>query len=68
MGWLCLRTEWEFNRRAGFTTSDDDLPECMKTEPIGEWAYVFDVDPATLQQVKQSLLPMATDFCRKPFF
>lgn len=68
MGWQCLQAEWEFNRRAGFTASDDDLPECMKTEPVGEWAYVFDVDPAILQQVKQGLLPLAADFCEKPFF
>ena len=68
MGWQCLQAEWEFNRRAGFTALDDDLPECMKTEPIGEWSYVFDVDAAILQQVKQSLLPVAEDFCQKPFF
>lgn len=68
MGWQCLQAEWEFNRRAGFTAGDDDLPQCMKTEPIGEWAYVFDVDRATLQQVKQSLMPLSGDFCQKPFF
>lgn len=68
MGWQCLQAEWDFNRRAGFTDSDDDLPACMKTEPVGEWAYVFDVDATILQQVKRSLLPVAEDFCDKPFF
>ena len=68
MGWQCLQAEWDFNRRAGFTESDDDLPACMKAEPVGEWAYVFDVDATILQQVKRSLLPVAEDFCDKPFF
>ena len=68
VGWQCLQAEWDFNRRAGFTESDDDLPACMKAEPVGEWAYVFDVDATILQQVKRSLLPVAEDFCDKPFF
>ena len=40
----------------------------MKTEPIGEWSYVFDIDSASLRQVKDSLLPLAEDFFRKPIF
>jgi aldehyde:ferredoxin oxidoreductase len=34
-GWQILEEEWEFNRRAGFTAKDDDLPDCMKTDAIG---------------------------------
>src|SRR3990170_2578707 len=26
IGWQCLEDEWEFNRRAGYTDADDDLP------------------------------------------
>jgi aldehyde:ferredoxin oxidoreductase len=68
MGWQCLQDEWEFNRRAGFTAADDDLPGFMKTEPVGEWSYVFDVDAATLQRVKAGMLPLAEGFCDKPIF
>ena len=68
MGWQCLRAEWEFNRKAGFTDDDDDMPEFMKTEPVGDWSDVFDVDAAILRQVKASMLPLAEDFYDKPIF
>ena len=68
IGWQCLQAEWEFNRQAGFTDADDDIPEFMKTEPIGDWSYVFDVDAATLRQVKAGMLPLAEDFYDKPIF
>ena len=68
MGWQCLQAEWEFNRKAGFTDADDDMPEFMKTEPVGEWSDVFDVDAATLRQVKAGMLPLAEDFYDKPIF
>jgi len=29
-----LRMEWEFNRQAGFTEEDDELPEFFHTEPL----------------------------------
>src|SRR3990172_696695 len=32
IGWQCLEDEWEFNRRAGFTEADDDLPTCLREE------------------------------------
>ncbi len=35
LGWQCLEDEWAFNKRAGFTAADDDLPEVMKTEGVG---------------------------------
>ncbi len=68
MGWDCLRAEWEFNRRAGFTDEDDELPDFMKQEAIGEWAYKCDVDTAILRKVKDQLLPLAADFFDKPIF
>ena len=68
IGWQCLQAEWEFNRQAGFTDADDDIPEFMKTEPIGDRSYVFDVDAATLRQVKAGMLPLAEDFYDKPIF
>ena len=35
IGWQCLQDEWEFNAGAGFTAEDDDLPECIREEPVG---------------------------------
>ena len=29
-----LKMEWEFNRAAGFTEKDDELPEFFYTEPL----------------------------------
>ncbi len=43
IGWQCLQDEWEFNRRAGFTEADDDMPECIKQDPIGPAKAVWDV-------------------------
>ncbi len=43
LGWQCLQDEWEFNRRAGYTEKDDELPDCMKQDPIGPAKVVFDV-------------------------
>jgi aldehyde:ferredoxin oxidoreductase len=34
LGREALRLEWEFNRRAGFTEKDDELPEFFYTEPL----------------------------------
>ncbi len=38
-----LKLELEFNRRAGFTTADDRLPEFMLEEPLPPHNVVFDV-------------------------
>jgi aldehyde:ferredoxin oxidoreductase len=51
-GWQILEDEWEFNRRAGFTAADDDLPECMKTDAIGaDNDLVFDASAETIAAV-----------------
>ena len=51
-GWQILEDEWEFNRRAGFTVADDDLPECMKTDAIGaNGDLVFDASAETIAAV-----------------
>jgi aldehyde:ferredoxin oxidoreductase len=34
LGQETLRLEWEFNRRAGFTAKDDELPEFFYREPL----------------------------------
>jgi len=34
LGLEALKMEWEFNRQAGFTEQDDELPEFFYTEPL----------------------------------
>jgi aldehyde:ferredoxin oxidoreductase len=43
LGRQTLRLEREFNRRAGFTATDDRLPEWMTREPLSPHQAVFDV-------------------------
>lgn len=43
LGRETIAYEREFNRRAGFTKSDDRLPEWMKREPLPPHNTVFDV-------------------------
>lgn len=43
-----LKTELEFNRRAGFTKADDRLPEYMLHEPLAPHNVVFDVPESEL--------------------
>ncbi len=51
-GWKILEEEWAFNRRAGFTAKDDDLPDCMKTDAIGAGKdLVFSASAETIAAV-----------------
>jgi aldehyde:ferredoxin oxidoreductase len=55
IGWQCLENEWEFNRRAGFTEKDDDLPTCLREEGVGPGgAMKFDVPTDVIKQAKES--------------
>ena len=48
-----MEEEWEFNRRAGFTEDDDDLPSCCRDEGIGENGEMkFSVDRAAIALAK----------------
>jgi aldehyde:ferredoxin oxidoreductase len=53
LGWQCLQDEWEFNKRAGFTEKDDELPACMKEDAIGPAKVVFDVPREIVAQAYQ---------------
>ncbi len=48
LGAKVVMTERDFNRRAGFTASDDRLPAFMTTEPLLPSGNVFDVPEADL--------------------
>ena len=61
-GWQCMADEWEFNRRAGFTEADDDLPDCMKEDAIGPASVVFDVKPETIADAKVRMTTLRDDF------
>lgn len=50
-----LRTELEFNRRAGFTAADYRIPEYMREEPLPPHNAVFDIPDAELDAVFATL-------------
>jgi len=50
-----LRTELEFNRRAGLTSANYRLPEYMRTEPLSPHNVTFDVPDSDLDRVFESL-------------
>ena len=54
IGWQCLKDEWEFNDRAGFTEKDDDLPACLRDEGVGPGGVMkFDVTADIIREAKQ---------------
>ena len=50
-----LRTEIEFNRRAGITATDHRIPEYMREEPLAPHNVTFDVPDAELDAVFDTL-------------
>ena len=50
-----LRTELEFNRRAGITAADYRIPEYMREEPLAPHQVVFDVPDSDLDTVFDAL-------------
>jgi aldehyde:ferredoxin oxidoreductase len=50
-----LRTELEFNRRAGFTKENYRIPEYMREEPLAPHNVVFDVPDSELDAVFDTL-------------
>lgn len=51
LGKRILKTEREFNAKAGFTAQHDRLPRFFKTEPVAPHNVVFDVTDEELDQV-----------------
>ena len=50
-----LRTELEFNRRAGITAADYRIPEYMREEPLAPHQATFDVPDSELDAVFDTL-------------
>jgi aldehyde:ferredoxin oxidoreductase len=50
-----LRTELEFNRRAGITSADHRIPEYMHDEPLAPHNTTFDVPESDLDRVFETL-------------
>jgi len=55
IGWQCLEDEWEFNRRAGFTLDDYDLPAWLRSEAVPSNGMVFAVPKEEIQRVFQRM-------------
>ena len=55
LGKETIKMEREFNRRAGFTTKDDRLPEWMTKEPLSPHNSVFDVSEEILDHIFDEL-------------
>jgi aldehyde:ferredoxin oxidoreductase len=54
IGWQCLKDEWAFNDRAGFTAADDDLPACLREEGVGPGGIMkFDVTADIIAAARQ---------------
>ncbi len=51
MGTRCLKTERDFNRKAGLTAQDDRLPTFFKDEPLAPTNAVFNISDAQLDGV-----------------
>lgn len=51
LGRQTIRLEREFNRRAGFTSADDRIPEWMTREPLPPHGTVFDVPPEEMERI-----------------
>jgi aldehyde:ferredoxin oxidoreductase len=50
-----LRTELEFNRRAGLTAADYRIPEYMREESLAPHNATFDVPDSDLDAVFETL-------------
>ena len=51
LGETVLKTEKEFNTRAGFTNQDDRLPEFMEYEPLEPHNVVWDFTPEEIDEI-----------------
>ena len=51
MGLDCLHTEGEFNRRAGASEAQCDVPEFMRTEPLPPHDSVFDIPKEDMDKI-----------------
>ena len=50
-GFAALQDEWEFNRRAGFTLDDSDLPDWMREEKVPSNDAVYQATRDVLERV-----------------
>jgi aldehyde:ferredoxin oxidoreductase len=65
-GWQCMQDEWEFNRGAGFGPEDDDMPDCMKEDAIGDAKFVWDVPPEIVKQAYERFEPRDELYQQRP--
>lgn len=51
IGWNCMQDEWAFNRGAGFTDADADLPKWMREEAVPSNGMAFAVSKEDIMRV-----------------
>ena len=66
LGWRCLEDEWEFNRRAGFSSADDAMADCMQTNAIGPQELVWDMAPELVARAYKRFEPRDELFELRP--
>ena len=66
IGWQCMLDEWEFNRRAGFSAKDDEMPDCMKQDAIGPAKFVWDVPQEVVNAAYKRFAPRDEFFEARP--
>ena len=64
-GWQCMVDEWAFNAGAGWRDEDDQMPDCMKEDPIGPKQVVFDVPTEIIADAKVRKPPREELFAGK---
>ncbi|MCG8589417.1 MAG: hypothetical protein MJE66_09005, partial [Proteobacteria bacterium] len=66
IGWQCLQDEWEFNQRAGWQDSENDLPECLREEGVGpDQSLKFDLERDMINAAKVRFEPREELFTMK---
>jgi aldehyde:ferredoxin oxidoreductase len=61
MGLQCLEAEREFNKRAGLSTGQCDVPEFMRYEPLPPHNSVFDISKTEMDKI-WTVAPVANQF------
>lgn len=65
-GWQCMQDEWQFNLLAGFGPDDDEMPDCMKQDAIGEAKFVWDIPQDIVKKVYERFEPREKLFQLRP--
>lgn len=65
-GWQCMKDEWQFNLGAGFGPDDDEMPDCMKQDAIGDAKFVWDIPQEIVRSAYERFAPRDELFQQRP--